>query len=48
MFSMENDEFWLVCRQALLMIVDAIERLLLKLPPEKRTAELRKQRKDRA
>ena len=38
---MEDREFWLVFRQALLMIVDAIERRL-RLPPEQRTAEMRR------
>jgi len=35
-------EFWLAIRQALLMIVDALER---ELQLEPRTAELRKERK---
>ena len=35
-------EFWMLVRQGLLLIVDAIERLLIVEP---RTAELRKERK---
>jgi len=36
-------EFWKQARQALLMLVDAIERF--KLPDFKRTSELRRERK---
>lgn len=35
-------ELWVAVRQALLMVVDAIERHILHWPPERRTAELRK------
>jgi hypothetical protein len=41
----EDQEFWTLLRQALLMIVDAIERFKLHLAAELRTAELRKQRR---
>ena len=35
-------EVWVAVRQAMLMIVDAIERHIMHLPPEQRTATLRK------
>jgi hypothetical protein len=38
----EAQEVWVAVRQALLMVVDAIERHVLHLPPEQRTATLRK------
>jgi hypothetical protein len=38
----EQREVWVAVRQALLMVVDAIERYVLHWSPEKRTAELRK------
>lgn len=41
---MEDREFWLLLRQAFLLIVDAIERKL-KTPVEQRTAEMRKERR---
>ena len=41
---MEDEQgFWLALRQAILQIVDAIERWKLRWPPEKRTAEIRKE-----
>ena len=40
--SERDREFWMLVRQGLLLIVDAIERLLIVEP---RTAELRKERK---
>jgi len=40
---MTDPDFWLAIRQALLMILDAIERLLAISP---RTAEIRKERKE--
>ena len=40
---MTDREFWLAIRQALLMLLDALERH--KLPGVTRTAELRKQAK---
>jgi len=39
-----SKEFWLAVRQALLMLVDAIERELCMAP---RTAELRRETKER-
>lgn len=41
MSEMEEKEFWLLVRQAFLLLVDAIERKL-HLPAEQRTAEMRK------
>jgi hypothetical protein len=41
----EDRELWLTIRRALLMVVDVIERVKLRLPPEKRTDELRKARR---
>jgi hypothetical protein len=41
----EDRELWLTIRQALLLIVDAIERVKMKLPSEQRTAEMRKARR---
>lgn len=38
----KNVQLWTAIRQALLMIVDAIERFMLEWPHEQRTAELRK------
>jgi hypothetical protein len=38
----EQTELWSAIRQALLMVVDAIERHVLHLPSEQRTAEIRK------
>jgi hypothetical protein len=39
----ENRQFWMHVREALLMMVDAVERYMLKLT--KRTSELRKERR---
>jgi len=39
---MADTDFWMAVRQAILMVLDALERKLLITP---RTAELRKQRK---
>lgn len=41
---MNDKELWVAIRQALLMVVDAIERHVMGLPEGERTSALRKRR----